>query len=214
MVMLSRTPRANMINIAGEKGFAIEKIFSVICKRNQWTDYIESILHNWAIDGDGVTTTSELESGILDLDSVFPYRLCNVTLPNDDSGFVYMIMSTVHQDRTYIGQTGNLSIRLVQHNSGHGAEGTAPIEYLPYAPACYIMNMRHLTKQHRERLENAWKRKNRFSIENGRSRIEDRIDNAKALIDEYNRDECLEENKLKLVVCIKRISLNQEDTVV
>jgi len=76
------------------------------------------------------------------------------------------------------------------------------------------MNMRHLTKQHRERLENAWKRKNRLSIENGRSRIEDRIDNAKALIDEYNRDECLEENKLKLVVCIKRISLNQEDTVV
>ena len=206
MVMLSRTPRANLIHIAGEKDFAIDKIYSVISKRNQWTDYIESILRNWAIDGDGVTNTrSELARGMMDLEKVFPYKLCNVTVPNDDFGFVYMLMSTVHHDRTYVGQTQNLSIRLVQHNSGHGAEGTAPVEYLPYAPVCYIMNMRHLNKQDRERLENAWKRKNRISMENGRSRVEDRIDNGKALVDEYNREECLEENMLKLVVCIKRI---------
>ncbi len=204
VVMLSRTPEARMIYIAGDKEFAIEKIWAVLCKRTQWTDYVESILNNWAIDGDGVESQNNDERGVLDLDKTFPWKLCNITLlNNNDSGFVYMLISIVNHDRTYIGQTENISVRLVQHNSGFGAKGTAPAEYLPYAPCCYITNMGKLDKHGREQLEKKWKYLNKISEMKGEGFLENRIENGRIVMEEYN-SLASQEDWLKMVVCVSR----------
>lgn len=204
VVMLSRTPLASMIYIAGDKDFAIEKIWSVLCKRTQWTDYVESILKNWAIDGDGVESQKVDENRVLDLHRAFPWKLCNVTLPTDnDSGFVYMLISVVNHDRTYVGQTKNISIRLNQHNSGFGAKGTAPAEYLPYAPCCFITNMSNLDKHGREQIEKKWKKLNKLSEQRGEGFLENRIENGRTVMEEYN-SRASREDWLKFVVCVTR----------
>lgn len=127
VVMLSRTPRANLIYIVGERERALDKIWEVLCRRNCWTDYIEEILTNWSIVGDAEVENendSSESSGLLDLDKTFPYKLCNVQLPNSNTGFVYLIVSTIDFDRCYVGETENITTRLIKHNSGHGSKGT------------------------------------------------------------------------------------------
>jgi hypothetical protein len=201
--MLSRTPKANLIYIVGEEQDALERLWAVLCKRKQWTEYMESIINNWSIEGDGVVTTTD--NGILDLDDVFPYKLCNVTIPDSNSGFVYMLISVISSERIYVGQTENLGIRLVQHNSGYGSSGTAPPAYLPYAPAAYLTNMSHLNQSGRMMLEAKWQKLNERSLEKGEANVHNLIQNGRRVMDEYNID-ASPENHLRFVICIKRTS--------
>lgn len=201
--MLSRTPRANLIYIAGEKNDALERIWAVLCKRKQWTEYMETIINNWSIEGDGTEKTPE--SGILDLHEVFPYKLSNVTLPTGNTGFVYLLISVVSPQRMYVGQTENLGVRLVQHNSGYGSLGTAPPEYIPYAPAAFLTNMSHLNKSGRMMLEKHWQRLNKSSVDKGEGFVNNMIENGRRVMDEYNSTASPQDH-IKLVVCIKRSS--------
>ena len=58
--------------------------------------------------------------------SSFPYRLRDVYLPQDNTGFVYMLISVRSIDFVYIGKTKNLIERLRVHNSGCGSSSTEP----------------------------------------------------------------------------------------
>jgi len=123
--MLSRSPRANLIYIVGDKETALERLWKTLCKRSCWDNYIEEILSHWSIVGDDEgATVSPSEVGLVDIERNFPYKLCNVNLPNSDSGFVYMIVSTLDLDRCYVGETQNITLRMVKHNSGNGSKGT------------------------------------------------------------------------------------------
>lgn len=202
VVMLSRTPRASLIYIVGRKEEAIERLWNVITQRNQWSDYVESLLDAWSLEGDGIVVNTS-DKNVLDMASSFPYKVCNITVPNSDTGFVYLLVSTVCSDRTYVGQTKNLAIRLVKHNSGYGSQGTADPSYLPYAPAAYITGMNHLTKFDRLRLEWKWKRLNQLSVNDGNVYIETRILNGEKIVEDYNKD-APPDKKLRMVVCIQR----------
>jgi predicted GIY-YIG superfamily endonuclease len=202
VVMLSRTPRANLIYIVGRKHDAIERLWNVITQRTQWTDYLDGLLNSWSIEGDGIDVPT-MNKNFFDMAADFPFKVCDITIPNSNSGYVYLLVSTVCSDRTYTGQTKNLAVRLVKHNSGYGSKGTAPPEYLPYAPAAYITNMNHMTENDRMTLEWRWKYLNKRSIHRGQASIEDRINNGRTVMDEYN-SRAAEENQLKMVVCIAR----------
>ena len=67
-----------------------------------------------------------------------PYRLCDIEVPQCNTGFVYMIMSTKDQSFTYIGQTNNLPRHLTEHNSGWGSSSTTPMRLRPYALFAYV----------------------------------------------------------------------------
>eukprot|EP00957_Ditylum_brightwellii_P066472 5046553-Ditylum_brightwellii.AAC.1 len=73
----------------------------------------------------------------LEYPEVFPYRVCDIPLPSDNTGYVYFLISCRDTGRTYIGQTINISRRLTEHNSGYGADGTTNPIYRPYAVAGY-----------------------------------------------------------------------------
>lgn len=123
VVMLSRSPRADLIYIVGERETALDRLWKTLCKKSCWDNYIEEILSQWSITGDDdgeLATNPSACDQMIDIEHNYPYKLCNVTLPHSDSGYVYMIVSTVDLDRCYVGETQNISLRMVKHNSGMG----------------------------------------------------------------------------------------------
>jgi len=74
---------------------------------------------------------------------VYPYRISDTSLLDDESGFVYFLVSVKDCGRPYVGQTKNISRRLKDHNKGWGAMGTAEPQYRPYAVAAYMRNATH-----------------------------------------------------------------------
>ena len=87
--------------------------------RTQWVDYTEKILRVVTINGeDGINEEFEMNEIVLD-QTIFPYRLHDVSLPQDNTGFVYMLISVRSTDFVYIGKTTDLIESLRVHNSGY-----------------------------------------------------------------------------------------------
>lgn len=93
--------------------------------------------------------------------------------------------------------------RLNQHNSGYGAEDTAPVQYRPWFVACYLTNMAHLDVSGRMSLEKKWQDLNNWSGQRGRVNIETWINNGRTVMDEFNRMTD-EENHIRMVVTVRR----------
>jgi hypothetical protein len=69
----------------------------------------------------------------------FPYRICDISIPIDTSGYVYMLISIRKNDFVYIiGKTLDLNKRLRAHNSGHGSQTSQLLHLHPYSFFAYI----------------------------------------------------------------------------
>ena len=90
---------------------------------------------------------------VISFPSVYPYRISDISLPSDSTGFVYMLVSVKDCSRTHVGQMENIRKWLYQHNKGWGAVGTANPQYRPYAVAAYICGMGHMNRVEREGIE-------------------------------------------------------------
>ena len=77
----------------------------------QCTDYIEHILRVIAIDHTDEEYEINQSRGTIDHTS-FPVRLCDITLPSDCNGYVYMLISFRSNEYSYIGKTNDLHQRL------------------------------------------------------------------------------------------------------
>ena len=86
----------------------------------------------------------------------WPFRLCDMSLPQCNTGFVYMLVSTRDFTFSYIGETKNISIRLNQHNSGYGSMSTCPLSLRPYALFAYVCGFDG-DKFLRRQFEHMWK---------------------------------------------------------
>lgn len=92
--MLSRSPTASLIKIVGQRDDAIERLWNVITHRTQWTEYVDTLLDAWYVEGDGLAD-ERTSKNVFDMASEFPFKVCNITIPNSNSGFVYLLVSTV-----------------------------------------------------------------------------------------------------------------------
>ena len=54
----------------------------------------------------------------------FPFRVCDVSLPRNNAGYVCIFISIRTKDYTYVGEYNNIISRLNQHNSGYGSNST------------------------------------------------------------------------------------------
>ncbi len=200
VVGLSRTCCSQDTIIVGNKQWAINRFWSLICRRNQWTDYIDTLLNRISVNG---TDESDIASTFNYADN-YPYRPCDITLPNDDTGYVYMLVSCRDFDRDYIGQTENISRRFDEHRSGRGSKGTANPYYHPYAVAAYICGMSHMGTREREHFECRWKQKNIHQINNGNTDLMTRIEQGRSLVTFYNQNCQDAEKHIRFVVTIRR----------
>jgi predicted GIY-YIG superfamily endonuclease len=205
VVCLSRTTKGKNTIIVGDPDRAIEHMWKLLTIGNQWTEYIESLLERLSmnkLNEEGNTTMQDSSS--FDYDSVFPFRTCDIELPSDNTGYVYMLVSLRDFDRTYVGQTQNISVRLTQHNSGNGARETRDPYYRPYCLAGYMCNMGHLSKGHREDIEHNWAKAVRRAILEGRRDIESRLAIGEELVKQLNSIRLPDEH-IRFVTTIKRI---------
>ena len=145
---------------------------------------------------------------VFDYPEVCPFRLQDITPPQDTTGFVYCLVSKRFMDQIYIGQTECLAQRLPQHNNGTGAEGTADIRHRPWGIAAFICGLSHMTKSKRMSLERRWK----LLVENLRRRGQDNAFswfNAGArVVEEYNSRDDVEES-IRFVRCILATMANR-----
>lgn len=203
VVELSRNQTCDHIVIVGQREFAIKRLYDTLCRQSQWTALTESIVDNLSLSVNGNRGDS---AHFLDMASENPLRVKDLNVPNSNSGFVYLLISTMDTSRVYVGQTANLAVRLNQHNSGSGAEGTAFIRYLPWCVGAYLSGMGHLTRSDRMALEYRWKKRNQTSVRNGYGTIEQFIDNGHVVMDEYNEavPKCHPEYKIHMVTTVER----------
>ena len=150
VVMLSRTNIGKNTTIVGNKTEAINIMWSLIVRPDQWTDYTDMLLKKLTINSKGGKNEEKM---IFDFTEVYPYHACDIILPTDETGFVYFLISIRDFDKDYIGQTEQLPRQLQQHNSGYGSISTADPYYRPYAIAAYITGLYGMNKTGREVLE-------------------------------------------------------------
>lgn len=137
LVIISRTKYAKDTIFVGEKEGTLDALVSLLKCRTQWTDYMERILRIVTINsGDDNKNAEENRSG-LDQSS-YPFRVRDICLPQDNTGYVYMLISVRTRDFVYIGKTKSLQQRLRAHNSGNGSVSTEPSHLRPYALFAYI----------------------------------------------------------------------------
>ena len=154
IVILSRTKRAKNTIFVGEKQDTLNALVELLLHRTQWTDYMEDVLSMVDINPDNDIPERQRVFN----QETFPYRIADISLPDDNTGYVYMLLSVKRQDYVYIGKTNNLIERLRAHNSGNGSSSTEPSHLRPYALYAYICGF-----DSRNTLmlavENQWKRK-------------------------------------------------------
>ena len=68
----------------------------------------------------------------------FPYRIRDISLPQCNTGYVYMLISIKDTSFSYIGKTYSIRRRIQHHNSGVGSVSTEPLHLRPYALFAYI----------------------------------------------------------------------------
>jgi hypothetical protein len=112
------------------------------------------LLERMSVGGTAPSTGGD----VLDILEVYPYRISDISLPDDDSGLVYFLVLVKDCGRTYVGQTKNISRHLKEHNKGWGAMGTVEPQYRPYIVAAYICGMPHIDKRGCKCLEQRWKK--------------------------------------------------------
>ena len=133
IVLLRRTRLGSNIIFVGDKSDTVNALSSLIRTTNQWMNYMENIIQM-------ATVNDSNEYSQL---SVFnhqdcPFRLCDMSLPTCNTGFVYMLVSIRVPTFSYIGETANIITRLNQHNSGYGSQTTCPLSLRPYALFAYV----------------------------------------------------------------------------
>ena len=138
IVVLSRTKLGKNLIFVGDKKESVDACAELIQTRAQWTDYMESILNIVTVNNNN--NQSEHQSSIPSINPTtnYPYRICDLPLPQCNTGFVYMLMSIRRKTYTYIGETDNIRQRIKQHNSGHGSQSTEPSFLCPFAVIAYI----------------------------------------------------------------------------
>ena len=164
LVLISRTKEARNTIFVGEKDETLKALESILKTRTQWTDYMENVLKCVTINREQATMSQLEDSERYDAavlnHSTYPYRICDISLPIDCSGYVYMLISLRSHDFVYIGKTKDLNARLRSHQSGYGSRQSQPEHLRPYAYFAYIcgfngneMMMFYIEKQWKEMIQ-------------------------------------------------------------
>jgi predicted GIY-YIG superfamily endonuclease len=126
VVLLSRTKFAKDIVFVGSPKETARALSKCLDLKSEYTEYI-GYLHSRM-----VASQATNEFPVINIRQ-HPYRPVDVEMPDDNSGYCYILLSLQDHQTIYIGQTMNLAHRLKQHNQGIGAKQTADPRLRPWA---------------------------------------------------------------------------------
>ncbi len=135
VIMLSRTSLPQDTTFISKNPIETATfIYSVLKKLSPFRDYLSYLLSS---------LSENVQAGIppqlTTIDQIFSvYRPRDVVIPSDNTGFVYLLISTVDLQFLYIGSCYNLIARYSSHNTGFGSLQTAPASLRPWAILAYV----------------------------------------------------------------------------
>ena len=151
VVAMSRTTVPWLTVIVGDKWFAINKMWELVTRGNQYTVMVEKMINLISINVDD-------NKHVFDVPEVYPFTVKDWDVPADTTGYVYCLYSRKDHRQIYIGQAKCLAQRYVQHNSAQGGSvGTADLSLQPWGIGSYICSLAEITEEDRRRMEAYWR---------------------------------------------------------
>lgn len=89
----------------------VKALSSLIKTTNQWMNY-----HGKVIDMASLNDRNDNSTISVFNHQDCPYRICDMPLPQCNTGFAYMLVSYNSWTFSYIGETENINRRLNEHN--------------------------------------------------------------------------------------------------
>ena len=86
-------------------------------------------------------STNQRQTILLNQSASFLFKICNMSLPNCQSDFVYILISCNDPGLNYIGASKCIKNRLNQHNPGFGSTSTSPLHLRMFALLAYICGL-------------------------------------------------------------------------
>ena len=205
VVLLSRTHYAKDIIFVGDPGKTSEALAAMLDKDGPYTEYMEYLVRKF------VRHSPEHVPSI-DLTTRHPYYAMNVEVPNDNSGFCYILASCAKGAEgkvTYIGQTPNLVERFKKHKAGAGSRASADPGLKPWAILAYVTGFEGAGTAQRMYLERLWQvKRNRVNAKRRRQNMsllnaDEVADIGKDLVEKRKYDYCpgLANKTLRFVRC-------------
>jgi predicted GIY-YIG superfamily endonuclease len=162
VVLLSRTFLGRHLIFVGNKNDTIEALTTLIQRRSQYSGYISHLLSVLC----GQSMADDALSSPAIHNELIPFCPIDVQLPQDGSGFCYIVVSLQDHSCTYIGQTLSIVRRLNQHNSGTGSIQTASLAKRPWSLVAYVCGFDGDQSRMR-RFEKQWEQRRDFLMRNG-----------------------------------------------
>ena len=139
IVVISRTRLIKNTIFIGSKRDTILGLKELLLKMTQWSDYIEQVMELATIypqtTADGTfnnNTTTLMDQGN------FPFRMCDISLPQDQTGVVYMLMSKKDTSFVFIDSCFCLRSFLLSHNSNNNSSTNPSPSLRPYILIGYV----------------------------------------------------------------------------
>jgi len=152
VVLLSRTHYAKDIIFVGDPEETAETLAAMLDSNGPYSEYMDYLVQK-------LVHHSPIRAPSVDLTSHHPYCAIHVDVPNDSSGFSYLLVSLargVENRATYIGQTSNLVARFDRHRLGAGPSATADPGLKPWAMLAYVSGFEGANTAERMYFERLW----------------------------------------------------------
>ena len=204
IVTLSRTKLGKNLIFVGSKNETINALVELIQMKSQWTDYMEEVLSLITIRNENINDNEAENPRHRQLtQSHYPFRICDVVLPQCNTGFVYMLLSIVRPTYSYIGETKCIRSRLEQHNSGHGSSSTEPAYLRPFGVLAFICGFNG-EKPLRRYVEKKWKERRDDLIRDGINDYRQWARVGNEVIENLNQQELnTEKSELRLILMFR-----------
>ena len=137
IVLISRTRKMENTIFVGPKNESIKGLKCLLTYRTQWCEYMDEVLKITTIKRDD-DTDIDIDHQVMNQRS-YPFRICDISLPQDRTGYVYFLMSKRDKSFVHIGMTFCLRSCLIAHNSGRDCKSSStPTNKRPYVLIAYI----------------------------------------------------------------------------
>ena len=164
-------------------------IYRVLKKKSAFRTHLTDLLQRLCSGG------SQEAPMVID-HSLSIFRPRDVPVPNDNTGYVYILVSTKNTNCVYIGSCNCLHTRFRQHNSGYGANQTASAALRPWALLGFVSGFQGQDAI-RIQFENRWiNEKNNLMRSQARNHatVEDILNLVHPLKEHYNSREDINVN--------------------
>ena len=162
---MSRTKRARDTIFVGNKQDTLNALKAILMKKTQWCEYMDKVLDVITLNATNAEVQQHQHNQSRNLEA-YPFRICDISLPQCQTGYVYILMSLQQRKYVYIGQTKCLRRRIQEHNSGYGSSSTESPLLRPFAILAYICGFDN-NRELREHAERKWKQIRNSMVRSG-----------------------------------------------